>query len=388
MNVMISVATYYPLIDGVQTITEYYAESLVKAGHNVTVLTSDCDGCLIKEERHSGVSIRRFRLKTSKSMYIGERDEYIRAVCELSASHDCWIAVCTQNAFTDLIIPHVAKLKCKTVLWLHGMAEFALPRVQQVSLGDLGRYALNNFRWRPFYYCAVRNIRHFDAVICLHNKDRSVSFLHKHGVEPSLILENGLVDDFNYQHDCRDLKSNSNYWLCVSNYSQQKNQELVLRAFAASNSKRRLIFVGSSRNSYYEKMQRLSKSLLKSDADRVKWLAGIDRADIVELISNAFAFISGSKIEKYPVVICEAMASGTPFVSTDVGIVRHLPGGLISNTVTSMAESVNKLETDLALWKRCSMSAINYARDFQKMQPNFLKLEKLLEDVVNGSAND
>ena len=40
MKFLITVATYYPLADGVQMVTQYTAEELVRLGHEVTIITS------------------------------------------------------------------------------------------------------------------------------------------------------------------------------------------------------------------------------------------------------------------------------------------------------------------------------------------------------------
>ena len=47
-------------------------------------------------------------------------------------------------------------------------------------------------------------------------------------------------------------------------------------------------------------------------------------------LKNAKLFVTGSTREAFPVVIVESMASGIPFICTDVGCVRFLPGGVVA----------------------------------------------------------
>ena len=58
MNIIFTVATYYPKTDGVQLVTQYHAEELAKKGHKVTVITSKIDG-QTNREVHNGVEILR-----------------------------------------------------------------------------------------------------------------------------------------------------------------------------------------------------------------------------------------------------------------------------------------------------------------------------------------
>ena len=54
-------------------------------------------------------------------------------------------------------------------------------------------------------------------------------------------------------------------------------------------------------------------------------------------LKNAKAIVLGSRVEKFPVVIIEAMASKIPFISTNVGCVKYFPGGFIVNNRDEMA---------------------------------------------------
>jgi len=71
------------------------------------------------------------------------------------------------------------------------------------------------------------------------------------------------------------------------------------------------------------------------------------RQETVAAFHAADAFLFGSELECAPLVLLEAMASRTPFVSTDVGNARLLPGGVIA-PVDSLAQALGAVLDDAA----------------------------------------
>ena len=60
-------------------------------------------------------------------------------------------------------------------------------------------------------------------------------------------------------------------------------------------------------------------------------LTDVDRNLISSYVSNSLIYLLSSKEEKFPVSIIESMAASVPFISIDVGIVKYLLGGVVSN---------------------------------------------------------
>src|SRR5205085_12118478 len=85
-------------------------------------------------------------------------------------------------------------------------------------------------------------------------------------------------------------------------------------------------------------------------------VATSQRAEVVDLYRQADIFVLGSKVECSPLVVIEAMASGIPFVSTDVGNVRDWSDSGIVTDETSLAAALATLRVDptrrLALGRR------------------------------------
>lgn len=65
--------------------------------------------------------------------------------------------------------------------------------------------------------------------------------------------------------------------------------------------------------------------------------------------------LSTSKTEVLPVILLEAMASGTPFVATSVGAVSSLRAGIIANDIDGQRMAISSLANDRDLWSRTSL---------------------------------
>ena len=120
MKVVFTVSTYYPLKDGVQAVTQYHAESLAQKGHDVTVITAQ-NGSSPANETYNGVQIIRYSIVTKQSFYYGDKKGYQNLIISECSNADALINVCTQNPFTDWIMPILCDLRCKKLLYVHGM---------------------------------------------------------------------------------------------------------------------------------------------------------------------------------------------------------------------------------------------------------------------------
>jgi glycosyltransferase involved in cell wall biosynthesis len=99
--------------------------------------------------------------------------------------------------------------------------------------------------------------------------------------------------------------------------------ETALRAFAIVYSARpgaKLTIAGSGPER--EKLQQLAQAL--GIAARVAFTGRLDNEKIPQLYREADLFLNSSTVDNMPISILEALASGVPVVSTDVGGIPHL----------------------------------------------------------------
>jgi glycosyltransferase involved in cell wall biosynthesis len=377
MKILFTASSYYPMSDGVQNITAFYAERLAANGHQVIVVTSRYPD-MVEEETHNGVLIKRVNMFTKKSIYHGEINEYRELMIKMSSEVDVIVNVCLQTAFTDCILDLVSLFPCKKVLYLHGMAHFHFPNVPTIDMHDIMSWFLNVIRWKSFYNKTFKKLSAYDQIIHLHEKDETYTNCVKYGITQNSIIENGT----GMRVDTVPKGDFSDYYICVSNYFHDKNQEFVLRAYYKSNTKKKLIFIGSSETKYYERLIEINNKLQskKSNMDKkVIFLLNQPRDVTERYINNAFAVLNGSKSEKYPVTICEAIACGIPYISTDVGIVKYLPGGIIVRNTDEMSMKIDYIETDEFDRNYNSEQERKYRDKHQNMDTNYEHFEDILE---------
>lgn len=378
MNIIFTVATYYPKTDGVQLVTQYQAEGLVKKGHKVTVITSKLKSSPDYEVQN-GVEIVRVDAYNFYYWHKGNKKEYQNLVLEKTKAADALVAVCLQSFSADWLLDVLQQIKCKKILYLHGMPDFKVHLSDCSNLKKLAKTIFRNIRWKYFYTVHLNQIKKFDAITHLFKNDNSYKYFSKEGYKNNYVIENACNDDFFENIDFDNKKKN---FLYVGNYCDRKNQELALKAFYdADLIDFGLVFIGSQKNDYCNKLINLNNSLKNQYGNHnVEILYGVPREKISEYTKNAYACVISSNYEYYPITIVESLAAGNPFISTDVGIVNLLPGGVIANT-----------QEEISYWIEFFARNEEYKTELGKAGRNYalknLRIEtkvSSLEDIIRG----
>lgn len=378
MNIIFTVATYYPKTDGVQLVTQYQAEGLVKKGHKVTVITSKLKSSP-DYEVHNGVEIVRVDAYNFYYWHKGNKKEYQNLVLEKTKAADALVAVCLQSFSADWLLDVLQQIKCKKILYLHGMPDFKVHLSDCSNLKKLAKTIFRNIRWKYFYTVHLNQIKKFDAITHLFKNDNSYKYFLKEGYKNNYVIENACNDDF---FENIDFDNKKKIFLYVGNYCDRKNQELALKAFYdADLIDFGLVFIGSQKNDYCNKLINLNNSLKNQYGNHnVEILYGVPREKISEYTKNAYACVISSNYEYYPITIVESLAAGNPFISTDVGIVNLLPGGVIANT-----------QEEISYWIEFFARNEEYKTELGKAGRNYalknLRIEtkvSSLEDIIRG----
>ncbi|PWJ14691.1 glycosyltransferase family 4 protein [Ruminococcus flavefaciens] len=339
MRILFTVGTFYPRKDGVQAVTEYLTTGLVEKGHEVIVVTSSVEN-EPNEEIYKGIKIIRVNIHTKFALYFGNKKKYQNQILNIVNDCDAMVNVCTQNALTDYLYPILNKIKCRKILHMHGIYDFKWHKTDFSSIKAFAYKVWRNIRWKWLY--ASRNFSKYDRILQLHRFDNGFSFFSKKYHITSCILENAAEEQFGLNNP---RKNSEKYCICVANYTDRKNQEFVLRAYYKANvSNLGMVFIGSRENEYLNYLKEICKKLEQKHGHKdVEFLTGVPREEVIAYVRDSYIYLLGSTWEAFSISLIESMASSVPFISTDVGIAKYLPGGVVVKTIEEMTYWIETL---------------------------------------------
>lgn len=357
MRIMFAVPCYWPSQDGVTIITSYLAQGLAAKGHQVFVLTGAGNGGLQElpeKESHQGVDITRMRIYTRWPLVIRGRDarsskkEYLKHVKAFAP--DVLVVVCAQTWTLDWIAPYLKELDCIKVFYSHGYSAWKerYPYKELLKKRNM-EGILQNIKCKNYFQKLHRWIGSFDRVIYLSEDSNAAVYAGKYGLTNGRVLKNAIDDRFfgeDMRHGCEEKECVS--YLFVANYNQNKNQEMLIRAFAGAKIKKsRLDLVGFEENPYYEYLQKVIQDELSGQPEKeVIFHTHISREQVIDLYRTCDVFTCSSRSEIYPIVAHEAAAAAMPIISTDVGIYAKITGAFIVHDVSQMREAMETLYYD------------------------------------------
>lgn len=388
MKILFTVENYYPEMSGVPNVVKYLAEKLVHLGNEVTVVTRAVKGCPAEETLNFVKIIRKNIYYTRYKGFAGNIEEYIKFVVNFNC--DAIIFECSQCITTDLLLPHLKEINKKKILHSHGFSGLTLKPYKKASnlRGTIGN-GYNWFRWNLYYNFKFKKyVKDFDDTICLSDIDSSKDYLDKYA-KRVYVLSNAADDMFfeernteNKISDYTNLKNNK-YFLSVANYQEYKNQIGILKQFFISKTnKYDLVFIGSNANEYYEELIKQYKKLQEIyGAKPVHFLTGVARNDIPAILRNATLYLVGSTFEEFSISLIESMAVGVPFISTDVGNARLLPGGITIKDISNMADSIDMLIADNVRYVDAKMQGKSYAKSYCRIDAVTNNLLHIISEV-------
>lgn len=352
MKILISTFTFPPNKDGVSLAAWAMAEGFAEAGYEVTI----CTGFLSDRgdlRPHKNIRVEQFRLETTKNTkrdFPGESARYQNFLVAEQPDYlfcHCWEIWPT--ALAEAVFP---LLRGRKIMVSHGYTTHLwCPNPQPFwGLGVL-------LRSIPKVFGLPWTMRKYDRVLFLSsakNFDRFFDHLVASATvyRGARVVPNGTVadpdrgspDEFRNRFGLRG----KFFVLCVANYSERKNQELAVSVFrAAKLGNATLVFIGSEFNDYSTTVERLDKSLRRRfPSGEVLLLEKLERCDTLAGIAACDLFLLTAKAETQPISLLEAMAAGRPFLSTDTGCVRELPGGLIARREAGLVSALRNLFRD------------------------------------------
>lgn len=378
-----------PKKDGVQFVTKYLAEGLVNKGHSVDLITRRCPGLTeVDDEWINGVHVYRWNINTRYTIHYGDKKKYVNFIKKHASDYDCLINIGTQTAFVDWILPILDTIPVPKILHIHSIWDRTYRKDDFSSPIVFIKKTWANFRWGIYYIVQGKNFKKYNVIMQLHDKDWSCEFFAKRYGIKSDILENAAEDKFFEEEIDTQIELPPKYILNVSNYCDRKNQISILNAFLDAKDMDNcvLIFIGSVENDYCKKLKRTYEEYLhkKNGTRKVCILTGISRDDTITYVKKADFYVMYSKWEAFPISITEAMAAGKAWISSDVGIVKYLPGGIIVDSEKLLKEKISTMFNDYKLKNRLELESKEFAIERFQIHEKVDKLESLIRKAIKS----
>ncbi len=383
MRVLHCVEFYHPSKGGAQEVVRQISERLAREGHDVTVATSWLPERTFTELNR--VKIRQFKASGNLTFGLqGEINEFREYV--LSQGFDVVMCYAAQQWTTDALLDILPRLPSLKVF---------------VPCGFSGLYRAE---FRDYFEKMKGWIRAFDASVYLSNSYRDIDFARQHGARNITIIPNGAAEEEFLREPAADFRKKlgvpENHFLLlhVGSHTGAKGHEDAMRILMASEIREATLLVvgngfqdGCARRCHWQAFWHNLSARIAGRGISIRNLE-LDREMTVLAYLAADLFLFPSNIECSPIVLFEAMASKTPFLTTDVGnaseIVEWSRGGQILPTVTDKsgqahaiidesAAKLRELKDDTKQLKQLSESGYKAWQErftWQKIAEQYLKL--------------
>lgn len=350
-RIMICTQSYYPYENGVAEVTTNLAEQFVKNGHEVTVATE----AHIKRNRQitlNGVNIISLDIKGNYLSGIKGNDvkNYIELV--LSNQFDLINIHCAQIWVFDVLINYLAQIKTKVIFTSHGLS------------------LINYEIFKDYKSQLEKGLQSVWKIVCLSAMLEDYNYYSGKFKNKLSVIPNGVHPEhlkYLSNKGIPEIKlRKQKYIINVSNHNAAKNHSLF---FEVSRRLRNQTFVNIGNPNYVERFKIAKSFRIKSGCyyactfkslfhNNVILFKNLKRENVLSLLSNSTLFLFTSRLEQFPIAILEAMALGIPWISTGVGNVKSLEGGLIYKDAEDAVRKIEYLLKDDKKYKELSLQGM------------------------------
>ena len=362
MKIVQLVSYYSPHLGGMENVAKVISESLAKRGHQVKVYTSD-----IGYKENELPSIKNLKIYYLKSFEFANTPIIPSLFFKLMRIHkDSIMHLHIGPPFIPEVVYLISKIKkIPYIVHIHldvepsGKLGFLLPLYKKVFL--------------------KRVLKSASKIIVLGKEYKTLINKKYNILENITIIPNGVGKEFFINKE-KDSPKHTNL-LFVGRLSVQKNIPKLIDSVSLIKSNVVLHIIGDG-----ERKKEIEKLISDKKLKNVILHGKKTGIDLINFYKNADIFILTSNIEAMPLVLLEAMASGTPIIASDIIGIREIVGksGILVNPPTpdNFARAIDNLIEDKILMTTLSKSGREKAKnyDWNKIVEKF---EGVYREVLN-----
>lgn len=341
------------------------------------------------EEKTEGYTVHRLTLNGSASLWEplrGDIDSFRRIIREFTPDI---VVLHGWQGWGVRLIPWLNATGIPVILQSHGFGMHRVPWNAKPPFGLRTWVGYQPFIWRlPSF------VRKMHSLVVLSKEPNFLlSFDHwlpqKAACHNVVTIPNGVPQvDGDYQAflEVCPQAVRKRLVLYVANYCDRKNQLLALDVCARIPVEDVLmVFIGGAPNDYSSELE--NEITKRKMENRAVVLCGINRNATEGAISACEVALMTSKWEMQPLFLLEAMSVAKPWVSTNVGSVKELKGGIISsNRANELASAVCALLTNPDLASRQGSDGVLQWRSDFAPEVVYDKWLSLLCQIRNSHA--
>ena len=321
LRILHCVEFYHPSPGGAQAVVRHLSRELVRRGHEVTIATTrlphreetELDGARIEEFEISGNAVRGMS---------GEVDRYRSFVTD--RGFDVVMTYAAQQWTTDALLEVLDRLSAGTVLAPCGFSGLADPA------------------YEDYFASLPRALERFDELIFHSGTYQDIEFARRAGLQNLNVVPNGAgreefevtQSDFREQHG---IDPDEPLLLTVGPHNWRKGHALAIEGFRRAGIKSgTLVVIGNKplrAGCQWDCRRRALTARIAAGGRKRIRILDVPRAEVLAAYKAADLFVFGSQVECSPLVLFEAVASGTPFISTAAGnaeeIAEWTGGGVV-----------------------------------------------------------
>lgn len=378
MKILLTSPFFPPENSGLANVVAMHAEVLSGLGFDVTVATRGSD----RSTRRMGrTMIETFPVSGAFSLLApirGASRDYREFLG--TSKFDLTMFHAWQNWATDIGLLNLNQIAGKKLVFSHCVSTNTL------FLHQPARSAIRYASWRPYWWRLPGWMKALDGVIFLSREGDGDRF-------DDLKLAGCLGTKTYFVSNCSVLgagREHEGLWdkwngpiISVGSYEWFKGFDFVLRAYAASTAKNQisLKLFGQKFTRFTQKLRSLADEL-DIAPQFVEFHEGVFGEALQQEYREAQLFVCGSHTECQPLVLLDAMASGTPFVSRKTGCIASLAGGRAVRTEREAAGEISKLLSDRSRWEALRKNGLEAASNEFSLMALKRNLGSVVRDVL------